>query len=157
MDIARWASLGAVGVGFVAFIGSLRSTVKARVKQIEDDYIGRYWHLLDLLPAEALVNQRPRRTSDEARRVARLYLRLCEDEMTLRAIGWVSRDTWSEWRGGIRAQLHRWPVADEWQRMSTGDLAQATRDQFERLRRLDSNPGYDPCERIWVIRKWRGL
>ncbi|MER6601599.1 hypothetical protein ACH4TM_12535 [Streptomyces parvus] len=157
MGTAQWIQLGTAVVALLALGCSLCNMARSRVKQIEDDYVRRYWQTLDLLPSDALVNRRPRRTSDEARRAARLYLRLCEDEMELRAMGWVGKRTWAEWSPGIRAQLRQWPVDVEWERITNGDLKAGTRDQFMQLKELDRNPRHDPCKRHIIVRIWRGL
>lgn len=75
----------------------------------------------------------------------RLYLRLCEDELELRELGWVSTETWEQWRLGIRAQLNQWPVADEWTRIRDGQRAPT---QFTLLRKLDGDRTYDPHRTI---------
>ncbi|MFE7580756.1 hypothetical protein ACFU5Y_04210 [Streptomyces gardneri] len=157
METAQWIQLGTVIVALLALGISLGNTARSRVKQIEDDYVRRYWSILDKMPSDALVNSRPRRTSREARRAARLYLRLCEDEMELRAMGWVGKRTWTEWRSGIRAQLQQWPIDEEWERIRNGDLEARTRDQFKELKKLHSDPCHDPCKHRFIVRKWRGL
>lgn len=89
-------------------------TAKARVKAVEDVYIARYWQLLDCFPAAALIAQDGTSCTEDELKAVRLYLRLCEDELELRQLGWVGRRTWQQWRPGIQAQLNQWPVADEW-------------------------------------------
>ncbi|MFG3488518.1 hypothetical protein [Streptomyces sp. NPDC047972] len=157
MGTTQWIQLGTAVVALLALGASLCNMARSRIKEIEDDYVARYWKILDMLPSDALVNRQPRKTSDEARRAARLYLRLCEDEMELRAMGWVGRHTWREWRSGIRAQLRQWPINGEWERITNGDLKAGTQDQFMELKKLDRNPGHDPCNRNLIVRKWRGL
>ncbi|GGV45981.1 hypothetical protein GCM10010245_72090 [Streptomyces spectabilis] len=147
----------ALGIAALGLIFGLASAMRARIKEVEDVYLQHYWEILDRLPSAALVGQRNRKTSDGDRRVARLYLRLCEDELQLRASGWVSRWTWPGWRNGMLTQLGKWPIADEWQRIRCGDLWTTTRGQYTHLRKLDADPGYDPLNVRWITKAWRRL
>ncbi|MFD9584871.1 hypothetical protein ACFWBM_09350 [Streptomyces sp. NPDC059980] len=157
MDAEAWITLGTAVVAVIALVASSVSTVRARVKAIEDAYVERYWQILDRLPAEALVGQeRIAPLSREECQAVRLYLRLCEDELELRQLGWVGGQTWKQWRSGIRAQLRQWPVAGEWAPIR--DRVHAPR-QFTLLRELDASDCYDPCKtrKFGVTRWWRQL
>lgn len=170
MNAEFWVAVFAAGVALLALISSSVSAARARVKTIEDAYIARYWQILDSFPSLALVAEDGTACSDEELKAVRLYLRLCEDELELRQLGWVSGETWEQWRPGIRAQLNQWPVAAEWALIR--DLHRAP-DQFHLLRDLDATPDgaippYDPYRprsyvgrltlqfRIWVVRKRAG-
>ncbi|WP_371667362.1 hypothetical protein OG985_06960 [Streptomyces sp. NBC_00289] len=158
MDPADWITLGAAGIALLTLITSSASAARARVKTIEDAYIARYWQILDSFPTEALVGiQGPTPLPEDAQRAVRLYLRLCEDELELRQLGWVGGRTWDQWRPGIELQLQQWPVADEWNPIRDGQRAPS---QFELLRRLATTPGYDPYQptRLGrIARVWRQL
>ncbi|MGW6489638.1 hypothetical protein [Streptomyces sp. NPDC055056] len=158
MDAEAWITLVAAGVALITLVTSSLSTARARVKAIEDAYVERYWQILDRLPPEALVGQeRLAPLSREECQTVRLYLRLCEDELELRQLGWVGRETWRQWRPGIKAQLGQWPVAGEWTPIRDRQLAP---DQFTLLRKLDTDAGFEPYQarRLgWVTRWWRQL
>lgn len=163
MNAEFWVAVIAAGVALLALISSSVSAARARVKTIEDAYIARYWQILDRFPALALVAVDGTACTAEELKAARLYLRLCEDELELRALGWVSGETWEQWRPGIRAQLNQWPVAAEWALIRDGHRAPR---QFSLLRELDAAPDdavppYDPYRPRryigWLTRRWRGL
>ncbi|MEW2518109.1 hypothetical protein [Actinacidiphila alni] len=129
------------------------------VRQIEEFYLTRYWRLLDDLPSDALIcgDSSGQETADQKAayvRSARLYLRLCEDELEIRERGMVSDDTWDDWVKGMNNQLDRWPVSIEWQNIRDGALKQQTRKQFKHLRQVEGSVKlYDPCK--WKRRSMR--
>ncbi|AVV45318.1 hypothetical protein C6376_32115 [Streptomyces sp. P3] len=158
MNAEFWVAVFAAGVALIALISSAVSAARARVKTIEDAYIARYWQILDGFPSLALVAEDGTACSSEELKAVRLYLRLCEDELELRELGWVGGETWEQWRPGIRAQLNQWPVAAEWALIR--DCHRAPH-QFMLLRELDATPDYDPYRHRPYIgrftRQWRGL
>ncbi|MEQ4611613.1 hypothetical protein ABMX48_37445 [Streptomyces cavourensis] len=148
MDAEFWVAFGTGVIALCALFHSSRVAAKARVKTIEDAYIARYWQILERFPSCALVGEEKAdgaACDGEELRAVRLYLRLCEDELELRELGWVSTETWEQWRLGIRAQLNQWPVADEWTRIRDGQRAPT---QFTLLRKLDGDRTYDPHRTI---------
>ncbi|MGW1616542.1 hypothetical protein ACWCQZ_45345 [Streptomyces sp. NPDC002285] len=158
MNAEFWVAFGTGVVALIALITSSAGAAKARVKAIEDAYIARYWQLLDRFPAPALVAQDGTSCTEDELKAVRLYLRLCEDELELRQLGWVGRRTWQQWRPGIQAQLNQWPVADEWAPIRDHQHAP---HQFTLLRQLDATADFDPYQARPYIgrltRLWRGL
>ncbi|MFD5724340.1 hypothetical protein [Streptomyces sp. NPDC127036] len=158
MDIEALLTPVSVIVAVIALVTSSLSTARARVKAIEDAYVERYWQILDRFPAEALVGEeRTAPPSPEECKTIRLYLRLCEDELELRRLGWVGRETWNQWGPGIKAQLEQWPVADEWAPIRDGGRAP---HQFTLLRQLNTETSFDPYKArglARVTRWWRQL
>lgn len=158
MNAEFWVAFGTGVVGLIALITSSAGAAKARVKTIEDAYVARYWQILDRFPAPALVAEDGPECDPEELKAVRLYLRLCEDELELRQLGWVGGKTWQQWRPGIQAQLNQWPVVDEWAPIRDHQCAP---HQFTLLRQLDATPDCDPYQpRSYVgrlTRKWRGL
>ncbi|MEV7881855.1 hypothetical protein [Streptomyces microflavus] len=168
MNAEHWIALGAAVPAIITLVVSSVSAARARVKTIEDAYIARYWQILDLFPADALIGgERPQGDAEESpaeraerkelRKSVLLYLRLCEDELELRKLGWVGGETWEQWSLGIQAQLKQWPVAEEWAPIRDGQRAPR---QFALLRNLDDNTQPDPfqphslSERF--VGRWRG-
>jgi hypothetical protein len=153
-----WVAFATGLVAVIALLTSLAGAAKARVKTIEDAYIARYWQILDRFLADALVAENGARCQREELKAVRLYLRLCEDELELRQLGWVGRKTWQQWHPGIQAQLGQWPVAGEWAPIRDGRRAP---HQFTLLRQLAADPGYDPYQPHGLVdritRMWRGL
>ncbi|WP_327138193.1 hypothetical protein OG585_47070 (plasmid) [Streptomyces sp. NBC_01340] len=158
MKPADWITLAAIFLALLTLITSSASAARARVKTIEDAYIARYRQILDRFPTEALVGiQGSALLAEDSQKAVRLYLRLCEDELELRQLGWVGRNTWQQWRPGIETQLKQWPVAEEWNPIRDGQRAP---HQFELLRRLATTPHYDPYQptRLGrIARIWRQL
>ncbi len=64
------------------------------------------------------------------------FLRLSEeDEVDLRAKGWINNGTWDPLRwDGIATQLHRWPFDEVWARVCLEEDDAVPHDQFQRLR-----------------------
>lgn len=141
------AVIGVLG----AFLG-FRQVYRGRQRQFEMLYIERYWSILDRLSLDALRGNRPRVESDDDARAAWAYLRLCEDELELRAAGWISDSAYKMWAPGIRIQLRQPLFHDVWAdaQAATADSADA---QFMHLRTFMSNEAgtYDPCE----LGRWR--
>lgn len=102
----------AVGL-FLAVIG-LRQTQRQRVRQFEDFYVSRYWTLMDRLSLEIAVGA-SNHLLPEDRKAVHAYLVLCEDELDLRAEGWISDATWELWSKGIQDQLGRGSVLEVWE------------------------------------------
>ncbi|MFD7765243.1 hypothetical protein [Streptomyces microflavus] len=168
MNTEHWIALGAIVPALITLVVSSVSAARARVKTIEDAYIARYWQILDHFPADALIGEggpqgdaeetpAERAEREKLRKSVLLYLRLCEDELELRKLGWVGGKTWDEWSLGIRAQLKQWPVAEEWAPIRDGQLAP---HQFALLRNLDNNTQPDPFQPRSLseqfVGRWRG-
>ncbi|MFG2794056.1 hypothetical protein [Streptomyces sp. NPDC048419] len=158
MNAEFWVAFATGVVALAALITSSAGATRARVKAIEDAYIDRYWQILDRFPADALVAEDGTGCCGEELKAVRLYLRLCEDELELRQLGWVGRKSWQQWCSGIRAQLSQWPIAAEWAPVRDGQRAP---HQFALLRQLDADPDYDPYHPRspidHITRIWRGL
>ncbi|MER6241068.1 hypothetical protein [Streptomyces clavifer] len=159
MNTESWIALGAAVIALSALVVSSVSAARARVKTIEDAYVARYWQILDRFPARALVGEEgpPGETDEELRKTVRLYLRLCEDELELRQLGWVGGKTWEQWSPGIRAQINQWPVAEEWAPIRDRQRAPG---QFTLLRKLDNGTEPDPFQPHSLpdrfMGRWRG-
>ncbi|MGA6172483.1 hypothetical protein ACPEIF_19815 [Streptomyces sp. NPDC012600] len=168
MNTEHWIALGAIVPALIALVVSSVSAARARVKTIEDAYIARYWQILDRFPADALIGEEgpqgdaeeapaERAEREELRKSVLLYLRLCEDELELRKLGWVGGKSWEEWSPGIQAQLNQWPVAEEWAPIRDGHRAPS---QFTLLRNLDNNTQPDPFQPHSLydrlMGRWRG-
>ncbi|MDH6222793.1 hypothetical protein [Streptomyces pseudovenezuelae] len=158
MNAEFWVAFSTGVVALIALITSSASAARARVKTIEDAYVARYWQILDQFPAQALIAEEGTSCAPEELKAARLYLRLCEDELELRQLGWVSRNTWRQWSPGIQAQLALWPVTDEWALIREGQRAP---HQFALLRQLATHSDYDPSQPRSIVHRlakiWRGL
>lgn len=157
MKAATWVTVAAVGVAVVTLALNGIWARKYHVKQTEQFYLSRYWYLLDRFPKEAMVNAATGKLSESQQHAVLLYLRLCEDEADLRSLSMVSDEVWRAWESGMRSQLGRWPVAEQWRRICDGDLAARNAGQFSHLRTLVATGSYDPCPRGRLGRWRRGL
>jgi hypothetical protein len=141
----EWLTLGTAL--FAAGIAIWQARTQ-RVRQVEDVYVTRYWSLLDKMSPETLRGrdtpaQDPQGSMSEEEKAIRLYFRLSEDEADLRAQGWVSDDTWQEWRGAIHSQMQRAPFNRLW--AEALEDSDARHDYaFTHLRKLCRDADYDP-------------
>lgn len=109
-SVPEWITAGAsvaalVGLGFVWV--QLRVQKQQLIRDLENDYVQRYWQIRDHIDAA-------RRGSKEERRWRFAYLRLCEDQIDLRRRGGgVTDRTWDQWDAGMRAELKRLPIYHE--------------------------------------------
>lgn len=148
----------ATAIAVILAVAGLRQTQRQRVRQFEDFYVKRYWDLMDRLSLGALRDQRA--SNDEDRKALYAYLLLCEDELDLRAEGWISDSTWKVWGNGIKSQLSCGPADEVWNAvMKKGETG--TDISFDQLRRFMTNGGEDPFPKgvfpWWFVRRIRGL
>lgn len=102
--------------GFFGLLFSLRQSYRARLRQFEEKYVERYWAILDDLSLSALKmsDQEP---DEEDEKVIRKYTLLCEDELELRANGYISDATYEEWADGIILQFRHPMFQEVWGRV----------------------------------------
>ena len=136
-DIASIAT--AIGV-YLAVIG-LRQARVQRVRQFESMFVQRYWKLMDDLSLQAWqgMPRRRGRVAPADEKAVRAYFQLCEDEMELRAEGWISTPTWKLWAKGIRHQAARWPFS-----VVLAMLLRERPANMVHLHRFIADPQYDP-------------
>ena len=90
--------------GFLTAVFALRQSYLTRIRSFEMFYVERYWFLMDKMRGIGLEPDDASR--DRARAsLAEAYLALCEDELDLRARGWITRQTSNIWAEGMRVQL----------------------------------------------------
>ncbi|WP_162890092.1 hypothetical protein [Streptomyces olivoreticuli] len=128
---------------------------RAHVRQSEQFYLGRYWRLLDKLPAEALAEAlKPQDSPEpgpELSRISLLYLRVSEDACEQRQRGEVSDPTWRIRSAAMRNQINRWPICTLWEKVNDPN------GQFPLLGNLMKNDPYDPCTMKKPYKYLRGL
>lgn len=125
--------------GVLIAVLQLRASRVQRRRQFEALYVQRYWAIMDLLSLQALRGEHCEDVQPQDEKAAWAYLRLCEDELELRASKWVSTPTWTIWSWGMREQLQRWPFSEVWKRhVESGD------ESFALLRRHMTEEDFDP-------------
>jgi len=149
---------GAAIAGVLFAVFQLAQVRKQRRRGFEDMFVQRYWDIMDRLSLPAIEATRPAdgRVSPDDRRVVISYIRLCEDELDLRAERWIRADTWELWRSGMTMQLRRWPFEDIWREVSARE--EAADGQFARLRAAGPElftSSYD-VPAVGGLRLWRG-
>ena len=143
-DIATWVTAG--GVLLTAF--GLRQVYLGRMRQFEFMYVQRYWSILDRLSLDALKGKPSSIEHQQAdEKVAWAYLQLCEDELEMRAEGWLGNSTYKIWRSSICGELHH-PLFFAALRSSQDE----PNPPFAYIRQLldsDAPREYDPCNSLW--------
>lgn len=153
-DIGQLAT--AVGV-FLAWL-TLRAARRQRLRQFETIYVQRYWTLMDGLSTDAAAGRRSGGLAESDEKIARAYIRLCEDELELRREGWISAVTWRIWRDGIAAQMGRWPFCEAWNRIEHANKHVPEKHrEFELLRKFLAGQTNPRTTLTWTRRIARAL
>jgi hypothetical protein len=93
-------------IGVIGLLFSLRQAYRARLRQFEEEYVERYWSILDSLSLAALsISEQSTDHDDEVS--IRKYIFLCEGELQLRKNGYISDATYYEWADGMLEQLRQ--------------------------------------------------
>ena len=88
------AAIGASGAVF-----ALRQAYRQRQHQIEAMYVQRFWAIYDRFSLAALSKNPPNgQLPEDDEKAIRAYIRLCEDELEVRAEGWVSDTAYMLWK-----------------------------------------------------------
>lgn len=137
------------GLAFLAVVLAgvqIRHVSRQMHRDFESHYLLRYWALMDRRSRRFKLGGRPNRMDGV---LIADYLALCEDQLTLRALGRVTDDTYGFWARDI--------VAQAGQGAYRAFLASAQVTDFPRLRSLLTQPGHDPLKQHRLGRLWRGL
>lgn len=73
----------------------------ARHREFEMMYVQRYWEVSESLPTAFLEGRPNYEITEENRDAFVRYMLLCEDELDLRARGYITDNTWRVWESGI--------------------------------------------------------
>ncbi len=145
-------------VGVVGGVLGLRQSYRERLRQLESRYVERYWQILDRLSLEALSGSCPDIIADSDNKAIRSYLFLCEDELEMRANGYIADRTYELWADGIINQLNQPVFAKIWKQVGE-EHEKREMFPFANLSNLlsASESDYDPLT-IGTWRRWlRGL
>jgi hypothetical protein len=135
----------------------LRQNYRQRQRQFEEMYVQRYWSIIDDCSLEAMSSHPSKDPTDSDEKAIRAYIRLCEDELQVRAEGWISDGTYRMWGKSIRMLMRLPMFAQAWQRVNKESIF-----PYQHMDRLlsahnDDDAPYDPC-RMGLLRRWlRGL
>lgn len=127
--IASWVTVA--GVFLAAW--QIWLTCKQAKTQFEDELASQYRELVKKLPIGALFGDE---LSSEAHQSClpdfHHYFDLTNEEVFLRIKGRIRKDTWADWREGIRLNLERPAFARAW-----AEIKQRSGKSFQELRKLE--------------------
>jgi hypothetical protein len=144
-------ALGAIGTAAAAFFAAIQLWMGRKRAQtaFEDSLTAAYRGVMEDLPVEAFMRSGLRREEEVEQHLGVFYrcIDRCNEQVFLRQIGRVSRDTWTQWRSGIASNLRKPGFADAWR------YARKHSDDFEELRKL-ADSGFRDDPRDWQSRRW---
>jgi len=138
-------------VGVIGGVLGLRQSYRERLRQFESRYVERYWQILDRLSLEALSGSCPDIIAECDNSAIRSYFFLCEDELEMRANGYIADRTYELWAEGIVSQLKQPIFAKVWEQVSE-ERKEHEVFPFANLNRL-LDTGDDPLA-IGICRRW---
>ncbi|MEQ3554638.1 hypothetical protein WIS52_29590 [Pseudonocardia nematodicida] len=142
------AVVTALGVVFAGV--QLRAGQVQRMREFESLYIQRYWSLVDRFPLAAFSAWADYESlAAEERKALDSYVRLCEDQLEMRALGSITTSTYHVWRDGMCASL-AYPVV--LQAIEESDSPLLLLNELDKYRL-----GYDPIEVGRAARALRGV
>lgn len=138
----------ATAVGVIAAVFGLRQSYRERLRQFEAMYVQRYWSILDRLSLDALGSSADACPGHADEKAIRAYLLLCEDELEVRARGYIADDTYKIRRrdgGQVRQPMFEYV----WQKVGSEPTF-----PYEYLAALcdQEDESYDPLTAIWLRR-----
>ena len=131
--------IGIFGIGIGAY--QLKHTRQQALTTFEDSLAREYRELANRLPTKALLGK-PLNEVEQQIAFDELYhyFDLSNEQVFLRNIGRVRRDTWIYWRDGIKANFGRPAFACAWEEIKT----LAPKDFTELHRLIEGNFQEDP-------------
>jgi hypothetical protein len=147
-------ALFVTAAGLIAALFALRQSYRERLRQFEAMYVQRYWSIIDRLSLDALGGSAAASPGPADERAIRAYLLLCEDELEMRARGYIGDGTYRIWADGMRGQLAQPMFESVWEKVCSEPTF-----PYERLAALSSQVGasYDPLAASRPRRWIRGL
>jgi hypothetical protein len=140
--LASFATAILVGVG----VWEIRQGSRIAQAQFEDSLDQQYRALSKEIPVDALIGSEVSSEYwDQSRELIYNYLDLCNEQVFLRQKRRVRKDTWIDWREGIRSHLGKPAFQKVWEEVKT-----ASPDSFSFLERLELSAFEDDPAR------WRG-
>jgi hypothetical protein len=154
------ATLVVAILGFIGVLFALRQTYLARLRQFEAKYVERYWAILDGMSLSAL-SLADQVADEDDEKVIRKYILLCEDELQMRKIGYISDSTYDEWADGMLSQFKQPMFGKVWKKVrGEWDAKERGSFPYEHLSDLldaDSIRRGDPNKMLPAMRMIRGL
>jgi hypothetical protein len=131
---------------------ALRQSYRQRLHQMEAMYVQRYWSISDRFSLAVLNRCPPDSDISEAdEKAIRAYIRLCEDELEVRARGWIGDTAFSFWKKAICIQMGLPAFSSVWRRVYAEEKSLYGR--MGALLETDEGRGYDPLG-LPTWRRW---
>jgi len=129
--------------GAVIAIVTLRLNYRQRLRQFEQMYVQRYWSIIDCCSLEAMnTKSSVKKPSKDDQKAIRAYIRLCEEELMVRAEGWISDATYRIWADATCITMDLPMFALVWKQVQEDSIFEH-KHLTELLR--NQTPIYDPC------------
>ena len=128
--------------GAMIAIVTLRLNYRQRLRQFEQMYVQRYWSIIDRCSL-AVMDKRQQAGSltEDDQKAIRAYIRLCEEELMVRAEGWISDATFKIWASSTRTMMGLPMFALVWDQLPEDSIF-----PHEHLTKmLTQDAAYDPC------------
>jgi hypothetical protein len=142
--IATAVAAVAAAAGFLATVRQIKAAARQDRTEWEDELTREYRQIVRQLPLSARLNgQMQDGDIEKFLSIFLDYFDLSNQQVFLRKIGRVSRDTWKEWRLGIKGALQAGPFAAAW-----NIIKQRNPDLFAELKALEAT-GFDADPAGW--------
>lgn len=140
----RTAALAVTAVGVWAGFRQIQLSREAAVADFENSIYKEYREIIKGIPVRLLLGHDhiEELREDDLNQLYN-YIDLCNEQVFLRQVGRIRKDTWIYWRDGIKSNLCRPAFQKAWERIkrdSDGD--------FSELRRLERT-GFIEDPRRW--------
>lgn len=141
-----FTAITAAGIFLAAW--QLRVTKRQAITSFEDTIAREYRDLANLLPTTALLGEElPDAEYEQAFDELYHYVDLCNEQVFLRQLGRIRRQTWIFWRDGIRSNLRRPAFHRAW-----SEISQRSNGDFAELRRLIASD-YNEDPKKWPFNR----
>jgi len=144
LEFVNFLASAATALGVFAAVWQISESRKQAKTSFEDTLSSQYRDLIQKLPVEALLGE----DLDEAYYREKLsefyhYIDLTNEQIFLRQCDRISRQTWENWREGIKSVMSRPAFVRAWD-----EISRRAPDSFSELRRLvETDYAEDP--RSW--------
>jgi hypothetical protein len=135
-------------IGAIIAMVTLRLNYRQRLRQFEQMYVQRYWSIIDHCSIEATKKSSTESPSENDQKSIRAYIRLCEEELMVRAQGWISDATYKIWASSTRIMMKLPMFTQVWDQVREDNIF-----PYEYLTiLLSQDEFYDPCKMNYFIR-----
>jgi hypothetical protein len=147
--VIAYVALAVSFAGATIAIVTLRLNYRQRLRQFEQMYVERYWHIIDRCSLAAMsTKSSDTDLSEEDQKAIRAYIRLCEEELMVRREGWISDVTYKIWAESTCTMMKLPMFAKVWNQVPEDSIF--PHEYLTEL--LSRGKGYDPCKMNRFVR-----